>query len=375
MEAVRSDTRPIRRNRIAAIVGRLALTRCFDDSRLLDPPHVDSAGARRTRSNQWHLETITEEQTLSHNANKVIITCAITGSIHTPTMSDALPITPDQIAEHAIAAAQAGAAILHLHARDPKDGRPTPDPKVFMQFLPRIKQSCDAVINITTGGSVKMTVEERLAAPLVASPEMCSLNMGSMNFALYPMAARFQNWKYDWERDYLLGSDDNIFRNTFRDIEKISKLLGEGHGTRFEHECYDVGHLYNLAHCIDRGLFKPPVFLQLIFGILGGIGPDMDNVMFMKATADKLFGKEYLWSVLAAGRFQMPFATQATMMGGNVRVGLEDSLFISRGKLATSNADQVTKIRRIIEELGFQAASAAEARDMLKLKGADLVKF
>lgn len=312
---------------------------------------------------------------MSHNGNKVIITCAITGSIHTPTMSDALPITPDQIAEHAIAAAQAGAAILHLHARDPKDGRPTPDPKVFMQFLPRIKQSCDAVINITTGGSVKMTVEERLAAPLVASPEMCSLNMGSMNFALYPMAARFQNWKYDWERDYLLGSDDNIFRNTFRDIEKISKLLGEGHGTRFEHECYDVGHLYNLAHCIDRGLFKPPVFLQLIFGILGGIGPDMDNVMFMKATADKLFGKEYLWSVLAAGRFQMPFATQATMMGGNVRVGLEDSLFISRGKFATSNADQVTKIRRIIEELGFQAASAAEARDMLKLKGADLVKF
>jgi len=312
---------------------------------------------------------------MSQNTNKVIITCAITGSIHTPSMSDALPITPDQIAEQAMTAAEAGAAILHLHARDPKDGRPTPDPKVFMQFLPRIKQGCDAVLNITTGGSVKMTVEERLAAPLVVSPEMCSLNMGSMNFALYPMAAKIKNWKYDWEKDYLLSSDDNIFRNTFRDIEKIYKLLGEGHGTRFEHECYDVGHLYNLAHCIDRGLFSPPVFLQLIFGILGGIGPDMDNLMFMKATADKLFGKEYLWSVLGAGRFQMPFATQATMMGGNVRVGLEDSLFIARGKPAASNAEQVTKVRRIIEELGYEIASPADARAMLGLKGADRVKF
>ena len=307
--------------------------------------------------------------------NKVIISCAITGSIHTPSMSDALPITPDQIAEQAIAAAEAGAAILHLHARDPQDGRPTPDPKVFMQFLPRIKQACDAVLNITTGGSVKMTVEERLAAPLVASPEMCSLNMGSMNFALYPMAAKIQNWKYDWEKDYLLGSDDNIFRNTFRDIETIYKRLGEGHGTRFEHECYDVGHLYNLAHCIDRGLFKPPVFLQLIFGILGGIGPDVDNLVFMKATADKLFGKDYLWSVLGAGRFQMPFATQATMMGGNVRVGLEDSLFTARGKPAVSNAEQVTKVRRIIEELGYDIATPADARAMLGLKGADRVRF
>jgi uncharacterized protein (DUF849 family) len=308
---------------------------------------------------------------MSQKTDRVIITCAVTGSIHTPTMSDALPITPDQIAEQAIAAAQAGAAILHLHARDPNDGRPTPDPKVFMQFLPRIKQSCDAVINITTGGSVKMTVEERLAAPLVASPEMCSLNMGSMNFALYPMAAKIQKWKYDWEKNYLLSSDDNIFRNTFRDIEQIYKLLGESHGTRFEHECYDVGHLYNLAHCIDRGLFKP----QLIFGILGGIGPDMENLTFMKATADKLFGKEYLWSVLGAGRFQMPFATQATMMGGNVRVGLEDSLFIARGKPATSNAEQVSKIRRIIEELGYEIATPADARSMLGLKGSDRVQF
>ncbi len=312
---------------------------------------------------------------MSQKPNKVIITCAITGSIHTPTMSDALPITPDQIAEEAIGAAEAGAAILHLHARDPNDGRPTPDPKVFMQFLPRIKQGCDAVINITTGGSVKMTVEERLAAPLMASPEMCSLNMGTMNFALYPMAARYKEWKYAWEKDYLIQSDDNIFRNTFRDIEKIYKLLGEGHGTKFEHECYDVGHLYNLAHCIDRGLFKPPVFLQLIFGILGGIGPDMDNLLFMKRTADKLFGDQYLWSVLAVGRHQMPFATQATMIGGNVRVGLEDSLSISRGKLAKSNAEQVAKIRRIVEELGYTVASPTEARAMLGLKGGDGVSF
>jgi uncharacterized protein (DUF849 family) len=312
---------------------------------------------------------------MSQQSNKVIITCAVTGSIHTPTMSDALPITPDQIAEQAIQAAESGAAILHLHARDPNDGRPTPDPKIFMQFLPRIKQSCDAVINITTGGSVKMTVEERLAAPLLASPEMCSLNMGTMNFALYPMATRYKEWKYAWEKDYLVQSDDNIFRNTFRDIEKIYRLLGEGHGTKFEHECYDVGHLYNLAHCIDRGLFKPPVFLQLIFGILGGIGPDMDNLMFMKHTADKLFGDQYLWSVLAAGRHQMPFATQATMLGGNVRVGLEDSLSIARGKLAASNAEQVAKIRRIIEELGYEVATPAEARTMLGLKGGDQVKF
>jgi uncharacterized protein (DUF849 family) len=307
--------------------------------------------------------------------NQVIITCAITGSIHTPTMSDALPVTPTQIADQAIAAAEAGAAILHLHARNPQDGRPTPDPAVFMQFLPRIKQSCDAVINITTGGSVTMTVEERLAAPLQMSPEMCSLNMGSMNFALYPMAARYKTWKYDWEEQYLLQSDQTIFRNTFRDIEKIYKVMGEGHGTKFEHECYDVGHLYNLAHCVDRGLFRPPIFLQLIFGILGGIGADPDNLTFMKRTADKLFGNDYRWSVLAAGRFQIPFATQATMLGGHVRVGLEDSLYIGRGKLAASNAEQVAKIRRIVEELGYEVASPAAARAMLGLKGADKVKF
>jgi uncharacterized protein (DUF849 family) len=308
-------------------------------------------------------------------ANKIIISCAITGSIHTPTMSDALPITPDQIAGQAIDAAKAGAAVLHLHARDPKDGRPSPDPEVFRQFLPRIKQACDGIINITTGGSVTMTLEDRLAAATAFSPEMCSLNMGSMNFALYPMAARYKTWKYDWEQQYLLQSDQNIFRNTFRDIERIAKLLGEEHGVKFEHECYDTGHLYNLAHCVDRGLFKPPIFLQLIYGILGGIGPDFDNLLFMKRTADRLFGDGYSWSVLAGGRHQIPFATMATMMGGNVRVGLEDSLYIGRGKLAASNAEQVAKIRRIIEELGYEVATPADARATLGLKGADRVKF
>src|SRR4030095_13914364 len=260
-------------------------------------------------------------------ANKVVITCAITGSIHTPTMSDALPITPDQIATQSIDAAEAGATILHLHARDPKAGRQSPAPELFRQFLPRIKQSCDAVINITTGGSVIMTLEDRIAAAETFSPGVGSVNMGSMNLARYPMAKRYKKWKYDWEESYLLNSDQNIFRNTFRDIERIAKLLGEGHGVKFEHECYDTGHLYNLAHCIDRGLFKPPVFLQLIYGILGGIGPDMDNLLFMKRTADKLFGDDYLWSVLAGGRHQFNFCSTASMLGGNVRVGLEDSLY------------------------------------------------
>jgi uncharacterized protein (DUF849 family) len=312
---------------------------------------------------------------MAQKGNKIVISCAITGSIHTPTMSDALPVTPDEIATQAVDAAQAGAAILHLHARDPKDGRPTGDPKVFMQFLPRIKQACDAVVNITTGGAVTMTVEERIAAATAFSPEMCSLNMGSMNFALYPMARRYKKFKYDWEEQYLLKSNGYIFPNTFADIEKIHHLLGEGHGVKFEHECYDTGHLYNLAHCVDRGWFKPPIFLQLIFGILGGIGADLDNLMFMKRTADRLFGSDYLWSVLAGGRHQMNFCTTAAMMGGNVRVGLEDSLYIGPGKLAKSNAEQVTKIRRIIEDLGYEAATPAEAREILHLKGADRVKF
>jgi uncharacterized protein (DUF849 family) len=308
-------------------------------------------------------------------SKKVIITCAITGGIHTPTMSDALPFTPQDIASQSIEAAEAGASILHLHARDPENGKPTPDPAVFMQFLPRIKQATDAVLNITTGGGLNMSVEDRLAAPLMAKPEMCSLNMGSMNFGIYPLADRYSSWKYDWEEPYLRGTDDFIFRNTFRDIERILKILGEEHGTRFEHECYDVGHLYNLAHFVDRGLVKGPFFVQMIFGILGGIGPEMDNLMFMKRTADRLFGNSYRLSVLAAGRFQMPFATQSAMLGGSVRVGLEDSLHIGKGKLASSNAEQVRKIRTILEALGHEIATPAEARQLLALKGADMVGF
>jgi uncharacterized protein (DUF849 family) len=308
-------------------------------------------------------------------SGKVIITCAVTGSIHTPTMSPYLPITPDEVAEQAIGAAEAGAAILHLHARDPKDGRPTPDPAVFMQFLPRIKQASKAVINITTGGGHKMTVEERLAAPLRASPEMCSLNMGSMNFGLYPMLARYKEFKYDWEKPYLENTDDLIFRNTFRDIERILKDLGQGHGTKFEFECYDVGHLYNLAHFLDRKLIQPPMLVQTIFGILGGIGADPENLAHMKRIADKLFGDAYYWSILAAGRHQMPLISMGAIMGGNVRVGLEDSLYLGKGQLAKTNAEQVSRIRSILENLSLEIATADEARSMLQLKGGDAVKF
>jgi uncharacterized protein (DUF849 family) len=308
-------------------------------------------------------------------SGKVIITCAVTGSIHTPTMSPYLPVTPDEVAEQAIGAAEAGAAILHLHARDPKDGRPTPDPAVFMQFLPRIKQATKAVINITTGGGHKMTIEERLAAPLQASPEMCSLNMGSMNFGLYPMLNRYKEFKYDWEKPYLEGTDDLIFRNTFRDIERILKDLGQANGTKFEFECYDVGHLYNLAHFLDRKLVQPPLFVQTIFGILGGIGADSENLAHMKRIADKLFGDAYYWSILAAGRHQMPFITMGAIMGGNVRVGLEDSLYLGKGQLAKTNAEQVTRIRTILENLSLEIATPDEARSLLQLKGGDDVAF
>jgi uncharacterized protein (DUF849 family) len=306
---------------------------------------------------------------------KVVITCAVTGSIHTPTMSPYLPLTPDEVARDAIAASEAGAAILHLHARDPKDGRPTPDPNVFMQFLPRIKQASNAVVNITTGGGHGMTLEERLAAPLRAKPEMCSLNMGSMNFGLYPMLDRYKDWKYEWERQHLEMTRDFIFRNTFKDIERILKDLGEGCGTRFEFECYDVGHLYNLAHFLDRGLIKPPLFVQTIFGILGGIGADPENLMHMKRIADKLFGDSYAWSILAAGRHQMPLITMGAIMGGNVRVGLEDSLWLGRGQLAKSNAEQVSRIRAIVENLSLEIATPDEARELLHLKGGDAVAF
>jgi uncharacterized protein (DUF849 family) len=306
---------------------------------------------------------------------KVIITCAVTGSIHTPTMTPYLPITPNEIAEGAIGAYEAGASIIHLHARDPKDGKPTPSADVFMQFLPRIKQSTKAVVNITTGGGHNMTVQQRLEAPLRAKPEMCSFNMGSMNFGLYQVAEKFKEWKHDWEKPYLEGTKDFIFRNTFKDMEFTLKELGEAHGTRFEFECYDIGHLYNLAHLIDRKLYKPPLFIQSIFGILGGIGADPENLDHMKRIADKLFGNDYHWSVLAAGRHQMAFTTMAGIYGGHVRVGLEDSIYVGKGQLAKSNAEQVSKIRMILESLGLDIATADEAREMLALKGASNVGF
>jgi len=307
--------------------------------------------------------------------SKAIITCAITGSIHTPSMSPFLPVTADEIATQAVDAAKAGASILHLHAREPENGRPAASPDLYNAFLPRIKQGCDAIVNITTGGGQGMSIDDRLAAAERFSPEMTSLNMGSMNFGLYPMLNRYSDFKHEWERQHLEGSKDYIFRNTFGDIEKILLRLGKGHGVRFEFECYDVGHLYTLAHFLDRKLVTPPLFVQTIFGILGGIGADYPNLQFMRDTANRLFGDQYVWSVLAAGRHQMAFTTMAGINGGNVRVGLEDSLYISRGQLAKSNAEQVAKIRRILEELSLEIATPTEAREILNLKGGDRVGF
>jgi uncharacterized protein (DUF849 family) len=308
-------------------------------------------------------------------AEKVIITCAVTGSVHTPTMSDHLPITADEIAEQSIAAVEAGATILHLHARDPETGKPSQDPALFMDFLPRIKQSTDAVINITTGGGLGMTLEQRLAPAHVARPELVSLNMGSMNFGIFKLATKYKEWKNDWEQPYLAQTDDLIYPNTFRMIERIVRELGHGYGTRFEFECYDVGHLYTLKHFYDQGLVKGPLFIQCILGVMGGIGAEPDNLMHMKTVADRLFGDDYYLSCIAIGKHQMPFLTMCAIMGGNVRVGLEDSLYIGRGQLATSNAEQVAKIRRIVEELGMEVATPAEARRMLDLKGGDTVAF
>ena len=308
-------------------------------------------------------------------AKSVIITCAATGGIHTPTMSPYLPITPQEIATAAIEAAEAGASIIHLHARDPETGKPDPRPETFMQFLPVIKQSTNAVVNISTGGGLGMTIDERLAAATTAKPEMASLNMGSMNFGIFPLLEKYPKWKHDWEPEFLEMTKDFIFPNTFKSIEYVLRELGETHGTKFEFECYDLGHLYNLAWFVDKGLVKPPFFIQMIYGILGGVGADMDNLMHMHTIAQKLFGDSYEWSVLAAGRNQMPFATQAGMMGGNVRVGLEDSLYIGKGELAKSNAEQVTKIKRILEELSYTIATPDEARERLALKGGDMVGF
>lgn len=306
---------------------------------------------------------------------KVIVSCAITGSIHTPSMSPHLPFRADDIAAQAIAAAEAGAAIVHLHARDPKTGRPSPDPDHFRPFLERIKAQSDAVVNITTGGGNAMSVDERIAAALAFAPEMCSLNMGSMNFGLYPMLARYHTFQHDWERPHLEGTRDFIFRNTFADIESILARLGEERGAKFEFECYDVGHLYTLAHFLDRGLVRPPLFVQTIFGILGGIGADPENLAHMRRIADKLFGGDYLWSVLAAGRHQMNLGTMAVAMGGNIRVGLEDNLFAGPGRLAQSNAEQVRAARTVIEGLSLELATPAEVREMLGLKGSARVEF
>lgn len=306
---------------------------------------------------------------------KVIISCAITGAIHTPTMSDHLPITPNEIADASIAAAEAGASIIHLHARDPETGKPTPSPDVFMEFLPRIKQNTDAVVNITTGGGLGMTVDERIAAAVRAEPEVTSFNMGSMNFGIFNLAKRYDEWKYDWEKPYLEMTDDFIFTNTFKQMEYIITELHDKRGVKFEHECYDVSHLYNTHYWYQQGRLKGPIFLQFIFGIMGGIGADLDHLLHMKNTADKLFGEDYVFSVLAAGRHQMNFVTQSALLGGSVRVGLEDSLYIGKGKLAESNADQVAKIRRICEDLSLEVASPDETREILDLKGGDMVKF
>ena len=306
---------------------------------------------------------------------KVIITCAITGSIHTPTMSPHLPYTPNDIADQAVAACDAGASILHLHARNPETGQPTADPDVFMQFLPKIKERCDAVVNITTGGSSLMTLEQRLEAPAHVSPEMASLNMGSMNFGLFPMKKRYSDWKFEWEPRLLDATKNVVFQNTFADIEEIFQTLGKDCGTRFEFECYDVGHIQTLAFYLREGIINKPVFVQFVLGVLGGIDGSPESLMHMKATADRLLGDNYQFSVLAAGRMQIPLATLGTILGGNVRVGLEDSLLIGKNELATSNAQQVRKIRRIVEELDHEIASPDDVRDMLGLKGMDKVNF
>lgn len=306
----------------------------------------------------------------------VIITCAPTGGIHTPTMSEHLPVTPAEIARASIDASEAGASIIHLHARDPKTGKPDPRPETFRQFLPVIKQSSEAVINISTGGGLGMTMDERLAAATSASPEMASLNMGSMNFGIFPMLERYKEWKFDWEPEFLSMTRDFIFPNTFATIEYALKELGERHGTKFEFECYDLGHLYNVKWFVDQGMIKPPFFIQFVLGILGGAGAELENLQHLNRMADKLFGPEnYEWSVLGAGRQQMNMATQAALLGGNLRVGLEDSLYIGRGELAVSNAQQVEKIRTIVEALGLEVATPDEARERLGLKGGDKVAF
>ncbi len=306
--------------------------------------------------------------------HKVIISCAVTGAIHTPSMSPYLPVTADEIAEASIAACEAGAAIIHLHARDPKTGKPDQRPEAFVPFLEQIKKHSDAVVNLTTGGSPYMTVQERMMPAKVLKPEVASMNMGTMNFGLFPMLQRYKEFKHDWERPYLEGSKDLIFRNTYGDLETVLTELSVN-DTRYEFECYDTSHLYNLKHFVDRGLVKAPFFIQTVFGILGGIGTHPDDVMHMKRTADRLFGDDYRWSVLGAGASQMKIAAMAAAQGGNVRVGLEDSLWISKGQLAKTNAEQVKRVREILEGLGLEVATPDEARQILQLKGKHQVAF
>lgn len=307
--------------------------------------------------------------------DKIIISCAITGSIHVPSQSPYLPVTADQIATQAIGAARAGATILHLHARDPSNGRPSADPEHWAGFLPAIKAGCDGVVNMTTGGSAVMTLDQRLAGPMRFQPEMCSLNMGTMNFALYPMIARIKEFQHDWERPFLENSDDLVFKNTPRDIAHVLRVMGAERGARFEFECYDISHLYMLKHFVDRGAVAGPIYIQFVFGVLGGMAADPAMLVLLKQTADRLFGDGYMFSVLAAGRAQVPMATMAATMGGHVRVGLEDNLYLDKGVLAKSNAEQVARIREIVERLGRVVASPAEARAMLGLKGAEKVAF
>lgn len=305
---------------------------------------------------------------------KVIITCAVTGAIHTPSMSPYLPVTAEEIIEASVEAANAGAAIIHLHARDPVTGKPDQSPEAFGKFLPQIKSRTEAVLNLTSGGSPFMKIDERIQPSMRFSPEVASLNLGSFNFALFPMLDRFTEFKHEWEREHLENSRDLIFRNTFKDIEYALRACAEN-GTRFELECYDIGHLYNLAHFADKGVIKPPFFIQSVFGILGGIGPHPEDVMHMRRTADRLFGKNYQWSVLGAGRHQLSIAAMGASMGSHVRVGLEDSLWLGKGKLAKSNAEQVRQVRQILEGMGLEIATAAQAREILQLKGAQQVKF
>lgn len=299
---------------------------------------------------------------------KVVVTAAITGAIHTPSMSPYLPITPEQIANDAIASAEAGAAEVHIHARDPKDGRPSSALPLFEEIISAVRNNSDVIICITTGGGKDMTVDERFSVVSALKPELASLNMGSINFAMFPMAEKYEEWKYDWEKPFLDSTRDFIFRNTFGDIEKALILMGK-HGTKPELEIYDIGHLYTLKYFMDRELLEKPIYLQFVMGILGGIGAELENLMYMKHSADRLLGEgSYRWSAIGAGRMQFPICSMAAVMGGGCRVGIEDNLNINRNTLAKSNADLVMKMIRILKEFSLKPAKPEEARGILGIR-------